>query len=439
MTDGCAGFFTEEEIQNSGGIIPTTEDREKRTGRRDPQWTELVPQAKESYADDQIEALRTGNLSACFGPDFDGVVLSPSLRLPSGRMKLIDRIQQLDPHGGRYGLGSIRAEADIHPDDWFLTCHFVDDMTMPGTLMYECCAHTLRVFLQRLGWVTDRTDVQYDTMAGIKSVLRCRGPVTPHTRQVIYEVELKELGYGPEPYALADAHMDADGRYIVRFTDMAIRMAGLTRNRRERLEGETPAVSRPQNQLPKQVLYDRDRILAFTTGKPSQAFGERYAVFDTDRFIARLPAPPYAFLDRVVSAEPQPWKLKPGGWVDAEFDVRPDDWYFRANRSDNMPYCILLEIALQACGWLAAYAGSALKSSRDLRFRNLDGQAILHQDVHCVPQTLSIRCRMTKVSSVGDIIIENFEFQVLSRTDWFTKAPPCLVFSRRSPWPIRRA
>ena len=416
MTDGCAGFFTEEEIQHSGGIIPTAEDRETVTGKRDPQWTELVPQARESYTDDQIECLRTGNLSACFGPGFDGVVLSPSLRLPNGRMKLIDRIQHLDPHGGRYGLGSIRAEADIHPDDWFLTCHFVDDMTMPGTLMYECCAHTLRVFLQRLGWVSDRADVHYDTIPGIKSVLRCRGPVTPRTRQVIYEVELKELGYGPAPYALADAHMYADGRYIVRFTDMAIRLSGLTR---ELLENDWKArrrsVASPQTRLPKQALYDRQQILAFTTGKPSQAFGDRYTVFDSDRFIARLPAPPYAFLDRVISVEPEPWKLKPGGWIEAEFDVRPDDWYFRANRSDNMPYCILLEIALQACGWLAAYAGSALRSSKALRFRNLDGQATLLRDIPAAPQVLNIRCRMTKVSSVGDFIIESFDFQVLGQ------------------------
>ena len=78
-----------------------------------------------------------------------------------------------------------------------------------------------------------------------------------------------------------------------------------------------------------------------------------------------------------------------------------------------MPYCVLLEIALQACGWLAAYAGSALRSSKDLHFRNLDGQAILHRDVSAVSQTLSIRCRITKVSSAADIIIENFEFQVL--------------------------
>jgi 3-hydroxymyristoyl/3-hydroxydecanoyl-(acyl carrier protein) dehydratase len=63
-------------------------------------------------------------------------------------------------------LGLIRAEADIHPDDWFLTCHFVDDMVMPGTLMYECCAHTLRVFLQRMGWVTDKAGVCYEPVIG---------------------------------------------------------------------------------------------------------------------------------------------------------------------------------------------------------------------------------------------------------------------------------
>ena len=59
-------------------------------------------------------------------------------------MRLVHRVPHLDPRGGRFGLGQVRAEADIHPDDWFLTCHFVDDRVMPGTLMYECCLHTLR-------------------------------------------------------------------------------------------------------------------------------------------------------------------------------------------------------------------------------------------------------------------------------------------------------
>ncbi len=418
MTGGCAGFFTPEEIENSGGIVRTAEERTPQNGRLDPRWTELVPQAPASFDDTALEALRAGDLGAGFGPDFEGVSLTPALRLPGGRLKLIDRVQRLEPRGGRFGLGSIRAEADIHPDDWFLTCHFVDDMTMPGTLMYECCAHALRVFLQRLGWVTDRPGVHYAPVAGIKSVLRCRGPVTPQTRRVIYEVDIKELGYGPEPYAIADAHMVADGRAIVRFTDLSLRMAGLNR---ESVEAHWSKKRRradmPEDHRPPPVVFDRRQLLTFATGNPSDAFGEPYKEFDANRFLARLPAPPYAFIDRVVKAEPQAWELKPSGWVEAELDIDPAAWYFRANRSDRMPYCVLLEIALQTCGWLAAYAGSALHSRKDLHFRNLDGQAILHQDVLCVPQTLKVRCRLTKVSVSGDIIIEAFEFKVLRQMD----------------------
>ena len=67
--------------------------------------------------------------------------------------------------------------------------------------------------------------------------------------------------------------------------------------------------------------------------------------------------------------------LEAGRRAVAEYDVPPDAWYFAANRSERMPFTVLLEIALQPCGWLAAYCGSALTSPDDLRFRNLGGKA----------------------------------------------------------------
>ncbi len=66
-----------------------------------------------------------------------------------------------------------------------------------------------------------------------------------------------------------------------------------------------------------------------------------------------------------------------GGVVEAEFDVAPDAWYFDADRQDVMPFVILLEAALQPCGWLAAYLGAALTSPDDLCFRNLGGNGPL--------------------------------------------------------------
>jgi len=400
MTDGCAGFFTKEEVEKSGGIILTKEDTGPVQGKKPSDWNELVPIYAESYNDEEVEALRSGNLEKCFGALFNGIKIADSLKLPGGRMKLIDRILNLDPKGGRYGMGMIRAEADIHPDDWFLTCHFKDDMVMPGTLMYECCVHTLRVFIQRMGWVTDKPGVCYEPVIGVASILKCRGPVTPDTRHVVYEVEIKETGYGPEPFVIADAHMFGDGRRIVMFKDMSIKMSGITR---EEIESAWK----------KKAGFDYDRILAFSTGKPSEAFGEPYKVFDEERIIARLPGPPYLFIDKITDIEPEQWALKPDGWIQAEYEVQPDGWYFKANRIPAMPFCILLEIALQPCGWLAAYLGSALKSKTNLKFRNLGGTAVLHHQVLPDSKLLTMRTRMTQVAEAGDMIIEHFDIQIL--------------------------
>ncbi|MGB6010146.1 MAG: beta-ketoacyl synthase N-terminal-like domain-containing protein, partial [Desulfobacterales bacterium] len=425
MYNGCAGFFTEEEVRNSGGILLTEEDTRSLPGKKPLDWKNLVPLSTESYDDAAVEALRHGELSKCFGPFFDGIDLPESLRLPGGRMKLIHRILLMDPEGGRYGLGQIRAEADIHPDDWFLTCHFMDDRVMPGTLMYECCAHTLRVFIQRLGWVTTKPGVCYEPVKGIESVLKCRGPVTPDTRHVWYDVDIKELGYAPEPYVIADALMYADGHRIVSFKDMSLKMTHVTRediesfwekekDRDQKTEGRK---QKAEIRVPKTALYDRDKILAFAVGKPSEAFGKPYKVFDQERVIARLPGPPYSFLDRIVAVEPEPWVLKPGGWIEAEYRVPPDAWYFKADRSSSMPFCILLEIALQPCGWLAAYLGSALRSENDLKFRNLGGNAVLNRMIFPEETTLTIRTRMTKVSEAADMIIEHFDFKVLQANE----------------------
>lgn len=228
MRDGCAGFFTPEEVENSGGIILKKEDT-----RPEPSQTRFhpfVPLKNETYTEKQVEALRQGNLADCFGPEFNGIILGTRLRLPGGRMHLIDRVTRLEPRGGRFGLGSIKAEADIRPDAWFLTCHFIDDMVMPGTLMYECCAHTLRIFTQRMGWISERDDVHYDIIPGIESDLKCRGPVTVDTKKAVYEIEIKEIYYEPAPCIIADAHMFSDDHRIVLYKNMGMRLAGITQS-----------------------------------------------------------------------------------------------------------------------------------------------------------------------------------------------------------------
>jgi 3-hydroxymyristoyl/3-hydroxydecanoyl-(acyl carrier protein) dehydratase len=404
MREGCAGFFTEQELAAGKGIVHTALDRQPRPGKRPADWSDLTPMVEETYTAAQLDALRAGDLGSCFGPAFARLPLRDPLRLPGGRMTLVHRVVRLDPVGGKYGLGLIRAEADIHPDDWFLTCHFVDDQVMPGTLMYECCLHTLRIFLFRMGWVGEQSGVAIEPVPGVPGRLKCRGQVIASTRVAAYEVSLKEIGYGPEPYAIADALMYADGRPIVEMTDMSLRFTGLSREAIESLWNRTASA------LPRRPLFDRDRILAFAVGKPSEAFGEPYRVFDSERVIARLPGPPYQFLDRIVRIDAEPWKLVAGGEIVAEYDVPPEEWYFAENRAPHMPFAVLLEVALQPCGWLAAYLGSALTSPVDLCFRNLGGKAVQHRAVTPRTGTLSTRVKITKVSHSVGMIIQHFNF-----------------------------
>jgi PfaB family protein len=415
MTEGCAGFFTEQEVTQSGGIILTDEDRRVEAHINGNPYVALLPLTDESYDDARIDALRQGDAHACFGDHFKGIRLPRAMRLPGGRMRLIHRIVALQPRGGRFGKGMVKAEADIAPDNWFLTCHFVDDMVMPGTLMYECCAHTLRVLLLRMGWVSEKENICYEPVRGVPCRLKCRGPVTPGTKKVHYVVEIKEMGYHPEPYVIADAHMYADGHYIVFFKDMTMQVSGLTQQDVETFWERRPtaAIPEPSSTAAASPLFTRDHILEFAVGKPSMAFGDPYRVFDGQRTIARLPGPPYCFMDRILSADPKPWVLEPDGWVTAQYDVPADDWYFAADRSGCMPFCVLLEIALQPCGWLAAYLGSALRSDTDLKFRNLGGRATVHRNLYPVQQTLTMRTRLTKISEAADMIIEHFDFEVL--------------------------
>ena len=409
MRDGCAGFFTAAELNAGKGIVQTELDRQPRPGIRPDDWQAIVPMAVEAFNEQQIDALRSGDLVGCFGPAFAHLQINNPLTIPGGAMKLVDRVVHLDPKGGRFGLGLIRAEADIHPDDWFITCHFIDDQVMPGTLMFECCLHTLRIFLLRMGWVAENNGHAFEPIAGVASRLKCRGQVLATTRTVTYEVSIKEIGYRPEPYILVDALMYADGKAIVEITDMSLQLTGATRDSigppRWRSGSDSSADAKP-------AIYDYERILAFAIGNPSDAFGERYRVFDQQRFIARLPGPPYQFLDRITEVNAEPWQMIAGGVIEAQYDVPSDAWYFDADRQNLMPFAILLEVALQPCGWLAAYVGSALTSPVDLSFRNLGGTAIQYQSIPRNIGILTTTVRITKAAKSGGMIIQDFEFDV---------------------------
>jgi 3-hydroxymyristoyl/3-hydroxydecanoyl-(acyl carrier protein) dehydratase len=473
MRDGCAGFFTLEELAAGKGIVPRARDADRNSRPDDAGVAALVSMSRTRLDERDVDSLRRGDLAAAFGPPFDRLAVRNPLGLPGGRMSLVSRVVDLDPTGGPDGLGLIRAEADIHHGDWFMVCHFVDDRVMPGTLMYESCLHALRIFLMRMGWIGTSGQVAYEPVPGVANRLKCRGQIVESTRVVTYEVTIKERGYRPAPYAIADALILADGKPIVEVSGMGLQLSGTDRQQLEQLwaggltdghvrppadslvqlrEGvpTSEAIARaaraprrtgsppgddalavagteprpPDSPRPRYTtgparterrppsIFDHDRILAFAIGKPSDAFGAPYRVFDNGRFVARFPGPPYQFLSRITRIDAQPCVMAAGGSAHAEFDVDPDAWYFAADRQDHMPLAVLLEVALQSCGWMAAYMGSALTSDGDLKFRNLGGTARQHRTVTRQTGTLTTAIRVTKISSSAGLILQHYDFVI---------------------------
>jgi 3-hydroxymyristoyl/3-hydroxydecanoyl-(acyl carrier protein) dehydratase len=105
MRNGCAGFFTREALAAGRGLTKGRLKGGTTSGKVDPGLRNLVAMKIESYDAVQLDALRKGDLAACFGPSFASLGLQHPLSIPGGRMKLVDRIVKSIPKGGNTPWG----------------------------------------------------------------------------------------------------------------------------------------------------------------------------------------------------------------------------------------------------------------------------------------------------------------------------------------------
>ncbi len=400
MREGCAGFFTPATLAAGQGLLP-----QDFPPRKPPEPGSVF----ETLTDRQMEALRQGDLVTAFGPSFDDHPVKAPATLPSGKMALIHRAAELDIDGGTMGLGRIVTECDIFPDDWFLTCHFIDDQVMPGTLMYEACLQSLRVLLMRKGWIAPAGTVTIEGLPGLASGLKCRGQVTQSTRKTSYELEIIEIHKGVNPSVVAHAVMFADGKPVVSVRSMSLLLRGADSDAFHPIDsGSFPAlvVDNPS------LVMDHRRLLEFCTGSPSKAFGSRFAPFDNDRIMARLPRPPYLFMDEVIWAEGEPQTQVAPKKCITRFRVDPKAWWVAASGHGRIPFAVLLEIALQPCGWISAWSGAALTLEEDLAYRNLGGSATLHGDPIAGAGLIEVYASLDRISRSGGMILHFFTFDV---------------------------
>jgi 3-oxoacyl-(acyl-carrier-protein) synthase/3-hydroxymyristoyl/3-hydroxydecanoyl-(acyl carrier protein) dehydratase/1-acyl-sn-glycerol-3-phosphate acyltransferase len=411
VRQGQAGFFTEEELNDSAGVLWTPEGQTiKADARLDP--PALACTRRQLSAED-VRAFSDGDLFACFGPGFEAGqahVRTPAIQ--NGKMLLVDRVFDFDPHGGPWGRGYLRAVTPIRPDDWFFAGHFKNDPCMPGTLMFEGCLQMMAIYLAGLGYTLARDGWRFEPVPEETYRLQCRGQVVPTSKELVCEMFVEEVHDGPLPTVYADLLGTVDGLKAFHARRVGLRLVPdwpLSSHLELVREAAEPKTVAEVNGF----RFDQRSLYACAWGKPSEAFGPMYTPFDGPRRVARLPGPPYHFMSRVVRIDGEMGACQGGASIEVEYDVPAETWYFAENGHPVMPFCVLLEVALQPCGWLASFAGSALGTDRDLAFRNLDGTGQALGEVRSGAGPLRTIATLESVSRSGGMILESFRVRCL--------------------------
>ena len=305
MRNGCAGFFTDEELDAGKGIIHTKKELEAKAALPKSYFQPPLVCNRRQFDRNDLLALSNGNIADAFGEAYRAhswdAGRNKSLRLSSPAMLMIDRIAEIDPQGGAWGLGLIRSEIDLEPGDWFFPCHFKDDEVMAGSLVAEGCSQLLQFYLLYLGMQTRTEDARFQPIKNLGQVVRTRKQIMAAKAKLIYRMEITEIGLEPQPYAKANVDIIYDGIVVVDFKNLGLQLVEkkhddpykVTSNQLSVISEESPSdLVTPSPSLPKAdfrprpALYDDWHIENFATGSISACFGPDYEIFEGNGFLA---------------------------------------------------------------------------------------------------------------------------------------------------------
>ena len=412
MRNGCAGFFTDEQLNEGLGVVYSKEEIAAKINAQKPTFTPLLSTNKTSFDKTDLRHLIDGNMELCFeSMAYYANGRNPSLRLPPEQILMIDRIVSVDLKGGAYHLGYVIAEKDLAPDDWYFPCHFRDDEVLAGSLQAEGGGNLLRFFMLMLGLQRLTKDARYQPIFDLPQKVRCRKQVTPaQDTKLVYRLEVKEIGLVPNPYVIADLEIVSNGIITVHFENLGLQLR--EKDSPRYLEKETGIAIAPRS---KGALLNELDITNFALNNLSEAFGADFACYD-GRTVSRQPNTDLQLISRVLRIEGERLNFKRPSTIYAEYDVPVNAWYYQQNASATMPYSILMEIALQPCGLLGAYLGSTLPfADKNLFFRNLDGTGeLLELPMGTDWRGKTIHNKAVLVSSValGGTVLQNYTFEL---------------------------
>jgi len=427
MDGGCAGFFSDEELEKGQGVVYAPKELEEQKNREKQYFPPLLDCNKKTFNREDLLLLVNGDLATCFGEIYQPDGKNKSLRLPPEGILMLDRITKVDRKGGSAGLGFIEAELDLHPDDWYFPCHFRDDEVLAGSLQAEGGGQLLRFYMLLLGMQRLTKDARFQPVLEIPQKVRCRKEIPAKAGKLIYRMDVKEIGLTPEPYVISDLEILYDGFIAVCFENLGLRLQEKDNpsylKTSEKTEGGI--FVKPVEQKP---LLNEYHITQFALGPVHKCFGDDYKIFE-GRELSRQPNTDLQLISRVIAVNGERHIFNNKPEIIAEYDVPSEAWYFKQNSAPVIPYSVLMEIALQPCGFLGAYLGSTLQvPGKDLFFRNLDGDGEMIYDIDLRGKTITNKCILESHTNLAGTVLQRYTFQLFVNEELFYKGSSSFGF-----------
>ncbi|MCP4989608.1 MAG: beta-hydroxydecanoyl-ACP dehydratase, partial [Colwellia sp.] len=228
MRNGCAGFFTDEELADGKGVILNDKDKAELANAVKTDFTPLITnidaakQAKQHFDYNDMMKLVDGDVAGCFGEEYNQQGRNPSLKFSSKKFLMIERITKIDAKGGHWGLGLVEGQKDLDPEHWYFPCHFKGDQVMAGSLMSEGCGQMAMFLMLKLGMHANVNNARFQPLPGESQTVRCRGQVIPQHNTLTYRMEVTEMGMKPYPFLKANIEIILDGKAVVDFKNLAM-------------------------------------------------------------------------------------------------------------------------------------------------------------------------------------------------------------------------
>jgi 3-hydroxymyristoyl/3-hydroxydecanoyl-(acyl carrier protein) dehydratase len=134
--------------------------------------------------------------------------------MPADALRMIDTIDILEPAGGKFNKGYVRAEKKVDPDAWFFDAHFYQDPVCPGSLGVESFLQTLRYYLLTTFSIDPATHtpmlIDRQTHEWVY-----RGQIIPANQTIVVHNHIRAVVQTDDTYAVvADGALCVDGRPI---------------------------------------------------------------------------------------------------------------------------------------------------------------------------------------------------------------------------------